>query len=50
MEVFEKWYEENIEFVKMYEDDLYTMLLFAFIAGEREQIKQRLEELRNGNN
>jgi hypothetical protein len=50
MEAFKEWYEKNKEFVEIYKDDLYTMLLFAFIAGEREQIRQRIEELKNGSN
>jgi len=50
MEAFEKWFEENKNALEADKDDLYFICKIAFLAGETEQIKQRLKDLKNGSN
>jgi len=50
MEAFNKWFNENLHILEDHIDDIEFICKLAFLAGEQEQIKQRLKELQNGNN
>jgi len=50
MEAFNKWFNENVQVLINHSEDLEFICKLAFLAGEQEQIKQRLKELQNGNN